>query len=249
MPSQGREPFSFSAGANISWGRVARWEHHLSLSAHPAGPWVLCQLCPAFFHAVHLGGLQSNGKEWALLKLFTLLQMDRKKVYFSLDLFSWLNKVVSANRFRWWLSISLRRNLSGFRFIKDLDMKGMASTSGPFFAVSRAGSSREGTPQWHHMCEQQQRTRAKEDLARWTAKGETKKPEGSKEFKQVLAKSTKERAGSSCGALQGTARARGAGDRNVLEVREQHRHIQPWGHHGALNGRLSSWLENCPPTK
>lgn len=35
----------------------------------------------------------------------------------------------------------------------------------------RAGSSREGTPQCHHVPEQQQRTRGKEDLARWIAKG------------------------------------------------------------------------------
>lgn len=41
--------------------------------------------------------------------------------------------MVSANRFRRRLEIPLRENLGPFLVTEDVDMKGMASTSGPFF--------------------------------------------------------------------------------------------------------------------
>lgn len=103
--AKGREPFSFPAGANISWGRAAGWEHHLSLPCPPS--WPLGALsAPAFFQAVHLGGLQWNGKECHCSNcshFSTLNGQEKNSLLF--DLFSSLKKkkVVSANRFRRWL--------------------------------------------------------------------------------------------------------------------------------------------------
>lgn len=90
----------------------------------------------------------------------------------------------------------------------------------------RAGSSRKGTLQGHHIHEQQQRVLGKEHLASWTAKGEKQKnhrdPRAG-ELNQEQECVPKERGGSRQPGTAGVpckkqaGPACGAGDRNVLQ--------------------------------
>lgn len=126
---------------------------------------------------------------------------------------------------------------------KDLDMKGMASTSGPFFPISRVRSRGKGP---HSDTTSLSSSRGP---GRWTAKAETEKNTGRQKAPPLLAKSRsacpKERAGSSWGALQGAAC--GAGDRNVQGQRAAQAH-PALRTARAFNGTLYLWLETSPAT-
>lgn len=136
-----------------------------------------------------------------------------------------------------------------------------ATFSFPYPGQGRAGSSSKGSPRWHHVHEQQQRTQGKENLASWIAKGEKTKQNNKKKSQGQLNQEQecefprkKEAPGRQgqlwCPARNSQAKPVGQETEECAARSESSTGTSsPKDTTEALNGRLYLWLETAPPTK